>query len=119
MKIDLADKLFSLWVRTRDEWKCKRCGGQYFPPSRALHCSHFQGRAKENTRFDPNNADSLDYGCHQYFTSHPAEHYTWQVATKGQGMVDALVLASHLYKKKDRKLEAIYWKAKLKEDFGI
>ena len=81
----------------------------------ALHCSHFQGRGKEATRFEPLNADALCYGCHQYFTSHPAEHYAWQVQRKGQELVDRIVLASNGYKKKQRKLEAIYWRAELKK----
>lgn len=113
IKIDKADKLFSLWIRTRDEWTCQRCHTRYTPPTAALHCSHFMGRAKENTRFEPLNADALCYGCHQYFTSHPAEHYAWQVGKKGQKMVDRLVLAGNTYKKKDRKLEAMLWKQEL------
>jgi len=114
VKIDAADKAFSLYIRTRDRWTCKRCKKQYTPPTMALHCSHFQGRGKEATRFDPLNADALCYGCHQYFTSHPAEHYQWQVATKGQAVVDAIILRSNTYKKKDRKAEAILWKNEIK-----
>lgn len=113
VKIDKADKLFSLFIRNRDKWQCQRCGGQYKPPTGALHCSHFQGRGKEPTRFEPLNADALCYGCHQYFTSHPAEHYEWQVKRKGQATVDKLVLMSNGYKKKDRKLEAMYWAQQL------
>jgi len=73
------------------------------------------GRAKENTRYMEENCDAFCWGCHQYFTSHPAEHYDWQVQQKGQAKVDKIRLAASLYKKKDRKLEAIYWKQKLKE----
>jgi hypothetical protein len=58
------------------------------------------------------------YGCHQYFTSHPGEHYAWQLARKGQEIVERIVLLSNTYKKKDRKLEALYWRQRLKEDFG-
>lgn len=79
----------------------------------ALHCSHFQGRGKEATRFDPLNADALCYGCHQYFTSHPAEHYAWQVQRKGQTTIDAIVLKSNSYLKKDRKAQAAHWRAEL------
>lgn len=77
------------------------------------------GRAKENTRFEPQNATSLCYGCHQYFTAHPAEHYEWQVERLGQDTVDKLRLASSVYKKRDRKLESLYWKQKLMDDFGV
>lgn len=115
MKIDKADSLFSLYIRTRDKWTCQRCGTPYKPPTNALHCSHFQGRGKEATRYEPLNADALCYGCHQYFTSHPAEHYAWQVERKGQSVVDKLVLQSNTYKKKDRKLEAMYWQQELKK----
>jgi uncharacterized CHY-type Zn-finger protein len=81
----------------------------------ALHCSHFMGRGKEATRFDPENADALCYGCHQYFTSHPAEHYQWQIKRKGEATVNALVVRSNQYKKKDRKLEAMIWRQALKD----
>lgn len=113
MKIDTADKAFSLYIRTRDNWTCQRCGKQYTPPTNALHCSHFMGRGKEGTRFEPMNCDALCYGCHQYFTSHPALHTEWQIERKGQEMVDKLKLQAHLYKRKDRKTEVLIWRQAL------
>lgn len=122
VKISAADRLFSLWIKNRDGWTCQRCEKTYNPDipghRQALHCSHFKGRAKESTRFEPLNADSLCYGCHQYFTSQPDEHHRWQVERKGQDVIDKLVLLSNTYKKKDRKLEAMYWEQRLKKDFG-
>lgn len=119
VKIDAADKAFSEYIRTRDGWKCRRCGKQYNPllptDRMALHCSHFQGRGKEATRFEPLNADALCYGCHQYFTSHPAEHVDWQVRMKGRIVVDELIIKSNTYKKKDRKAEREKWRAELKK----
>jgi len=119
IKIDAADKAFSDYIRARDGWKCSRCKRQYNPSipehRMALHCSHFQGRGKEATRFEELNADALCYGCHKYLGSHPAEHYVWQVARKGQEVVDKLVLQSNSYKKKDRKAEKLIWRAKLAE----
>ena len=115
IKIDPADRAFSLYIRTRDKWRCKRCGKQYQPPTSALHCSHFMGRGKEATRFDPNNADALCYGCHRYFTAHPALHYEWQVKEKGLDIVKELVIKSNTYKKKDRKLEKLIWEKALDE----
>lgn len=114
IKIDKADKAFSLYIRTRDKWQCQKCHKTYAPPTAALHCSHFQGRGKEATRFYPDNCDSLCFGCHQYFTSYPAEHYLWQVKRKGQAKVNAIILLSHTYHKKDRKMEFIKSKALLK-----
>lgn len=115
IKIRQSDKLFSEYIRTRDNWTCQRCGKQYQPPTQALHCSHFMGRGKENTRFDPLNCDALCYGCHQYFTSHPAEHYQWQVERKGQKLVDALVLRSNTYKKRQDKDECLIWREAIKD----
>lgn len=118
IKLDKADKLFSQWIRLRDK-ECKRCHSPIklkngLPVSH--QASHFMGRRKENTRFDPDNVDTLCGGCHMYFTSHPLEHVEWQVKTKGQALVDDLKLRSSMYKKKDRNLEYLYWKQKLKEE---
>lgn len=63
----------------------------------------------------PENADALCYGCHQYFTSQPDEHEAWQVKRKGQKMVDQIILTSNTYKKRDDKLEAMYWRQELKK----
>lgn len=37
----------------------------------------------------------------------------WQIQRKGQKVVDQLILQSNTYKKKDRKLEAMYWRQQL------
>lgn len=118
VKIDAADKAFSQYIRTRDNWTCQRCGKKYSPPTQALHTSHFKGRGKEATRFDPRNADALCYGCHRYFTSQPDEHYEWQVHRKGRELVQELTRLSNTYKKKDRKAEAKKWREALKELTG-
>lgn len=119
IKIRPSDRAFSEYIRTRDNWTCQRCGKQYDPlvptDRMALHCSHFQGRGKENTRFEPLNADALCYGCHQYFTSHPAEHYQWQLDHKGERVIQQLILQSNTYKKRDDKMEVIIWKQALKD----
>ena len=116
MKLTPADKSFSWYIRTRDNWTCQRCGAYYEPPTRALHASHFQGRGKENTRFDPDNVDALCYGCHQYFTSHPGEHNEWQVERKGQKKIDEIIFKSNMYKSRsERPMEKIYWEQELKK----
>lgn len=113
IKIDPADKVFSQYIRLRDR-ECKRCHSKVKLNEKGdpvtHQASHFQGRRKENTRFDPENVDCLCTGCHMYFTANPAEHYEWQVKVKGQELVDSLVLKSNMYVKKDRKLMLIYWK---------
>lgn len=74
------DKAFSDFIRTRDNWTCQRCGKQYVPPTRALHCAHNFGRRCTRCttkhpqphvchRMDPSNALSLCYGCHAHVDS--------------------------------------------------
>lgn len=105
MKIYPADRIFSEYIRLRDNWTCKRCLKKYDPNitshRRALHCSHFKGRGKWGTRFEPLNCDALCYGCHRYFTAQPDEHQKWQIEQKGQDIVDKLTLQANGYHKKD------------------
>lgn len=122
ISLDGADLVFSKWIRLRDR-RCLRCGSAVRFNPKGLPVSHqnshFQGRGKEATRFDPDNCCTLDGGCHSYFTANPAEHYLWQVERLGQKTVDSIVLASNMYHKKDRRAELLYWKQRLKEDYGL
>lgn len=115
VKIDVADQAFSLYVRNRDNWTCQKCGADHHIKRSSLHCSHFMGRGKEATRFEPLNADAICYPCHVRFGAHPQEHLAWQIERKGQEVVDKLIAQSNTYKKKDRKAEVLVWRAKLKE----
>lgn len=116
--IDPADTVFSHYIRLRD-MECRRCHSKVKLNNRGLptshQASHFQGRGKENTRFNPENVDTLCGGCHQYFTANPGEHYEWQVQKKGQKKIDELILASNMYVKKDRASQRLYWSQRLKE----
>lgn len=118
IKIDQADKVFSQYIRLRDR-ECTRCHSLVTLNAKGLpvshQASHFMGRGKEATRFDPANVDCLCGGCHMYLTAQPAEHYMWQVNRKGQQTVDALVLRSNQHKKKDRKMELLIWRQALKD----
>lgn len=67
-----ADTLFSKWIRDRDG-KCVRCG-----KTEHLQCSHFWPRAVSATRFDPENCDTLCYGCH-----YGDRYHGWEYAKQG------------------------------------
>lgn len=118
IKIDKADKWFSMYIRLRDR-KCRRCHSpvQFNDKGDPIshQASHFQGRGKEATRFDPENVDCLCGGCHSFFTSMPWEHVQWQLKMKGQTVVDAIVLRSNTYRKKDRKMQEMIWKQAYKD----
>lgn len=118
IKRDPADIVFSQYIRLRDK-ACRRCGSPVSFNDKGMpvshQASHFVGRRKENTRFDPDNVDTLCFSCHQYFGENPIDHYDWQVEIKGQDLVDDLKLRANMYTKKDRKAEKMYWQQKLEE----
>lgn len=104
MKLDKADVLFSKYIRTRDNWTCQRCGKKYPERSQGLHCSHFFGRSRESTRFDPENCDALCFGCHRYFGSDDMDAYReFKVKQLGKKKYEHLTIRSRTYCKKDRK----------------
>lgn len=111
VRVDLADKYFSLYIRYRDDWTCQRCFTKYEPVTNALHNSHFWGRARESTRFDPLNCSANCHGCHAYLTASPEEHRAWKLKQLGQREYDLLMLRAHTTVKKDRELAATIYKA--------
>lgn len=118
IKIDPADRVFSQYIRLRDG-KCMRCGSVIEFNDLGLpvthQASHFFGRGQESTRFDPDNLDCLCYGCHQYWGSQNREDYrAFKISQLGQDRFDSLMVKAKTYKKKDRKLELIIAKERLK-----
>ena len=112
ISIDQADKEFSLYIRNRDSWRCKRCGHRYVEGDRGIHCSHFWGRGKENTRFDEVNCDTICFGCHNFFHAHPQEHSNWKRRQLGEKEFILLEKRAHTHCKKDRKLMHLVYKKK-------
>lgn len=108
IKIDPADKEFSRYIRLRDG-ECKRCHRKGEGPEgiNGLQNSHFYGRGKESTRFDPLNCDSMCAGCHQHFTSNPANYAEWKLKQLGMDKYNALSIRAHRYQKKDRAFELL------------
>lgn len=117
VRIDPADKYFSLWIRWRAGWTCQRCGVKYEPGTASIHCSHFWGRAREATRFDPENAVAHCHGCHAFLTANPELHREWKLAQLGAEKYSLLLVRAQLPTKKDRKMAALYWREKLKQDY--
>ena len=107
VKIDPADSAFSQYVRTRDG-KCVRCGSgvrfndKGYPVSH--QASHYFGRGRENTRFDPENVDTLCGGCHRLWGSDDRETYReFKIKQLGDDGFDNLRIRANLTMKKDRK----------------
>lgn len=120
IKIDLADKTFSYYIRLRDG-KCQRCGSLVrvnlktnLPTSH--HASHYFGRGKESTRFDPDNVCCLCFSCHRLWSSDEREDYrAYMIKKLGQRGFDALTIRANQTVKKDRKMALIQAKLLLEE----
>jgi 5-methylcytosine-specific restriction endonuclease McrA len=116
MKIDKADALFSKYIRIRDNWTCQRCHTRHEEGSRGLHCSHFFGRANENTRFDPQNCTAICFGCHKYFDEKDREAYReFKIKQIGKKEFEKLTIRARMSCKKDRKLSYLYVQQLFKE----
>lgn len=128
MRIDPADIVFSIYIRTRDG-RCVRCDNvmRYNDQGKpnAFTCSHYFGRRNEVTRFDLDNCDTLCKGCHGYYEEHNKKAYTdFKREQLGEERFDELVLRGNatmkqLGMRKDRKLAEMYWKQRLLEDYGV
>ena len=127
IRIDSLDKLVSEFARRRAIVRvggCERClaqkhdiqkdNGDTFPAWMQLQCSHFHGRGKQSVRYDEDNVAGLCYGCHQYFTSHPAEHYRWFRERLGDRF-DLLGIRANNLGTPDKELLTLYYTQKIRE----
>ena len=79
IKIKKMDSVFSKLIRGRVDYHCEKCE-TYYPPGvgrAGLHASHLWGRARQSTRFMPENVFSHCLGCHQAFTANPVMFHDW------------------------------------------
>jgi hypothetical protein len=111
IKIDAADKEFSIAVRLRDR-KCMRCGSlvefNVLGIPKTHQASHYFGRGQESTRFDLENVDTLCYGCHIIWGSKDREDYrAFKIKQLGENRFNLLLLRSKTTCNKDRKFELL------------
>jgi uncharacterized CHY-type Zn-finger protein len=90
IKILPADKYFSLCVRERSDNTCERCGKVY-SGGHGLQCCHYESRRNYSVRFDPLNAFSLCYGCHNLLDGSPLQFTKFYVDKRGQDKMEILV----------------------------
>lgn len=114
IKIRKSDKLFSEFIKIRDEWRCQKCFTSYKPGSRGLHNSHFWGRRSESVRFDAQNCDALCAYCHQHFTENPQDYVAWKREQLGEADFAQLGYRRLLPKKRDDKMDELYCKELLR-----
>ena len=90
-----ADAKFSREIRERDRYTCQRCSAIHLENSQGLHAAHMFTRRTQATRFDPDNAMALCYGCHQFADSHSAEKEALFRARLGDEAFEALAARAH------------------------
>jgi 5-methylcytosine-specific restriction endonuclease McrA len=95
VKRDARDREFSRMIRERDWYTCQRCGAMHKTNSQGLHCAHMFSRGKLGTRWDPENAVALCYGCHRYLDTHPDLKREFFLARLGVERFEALELRSN------------------------
>jgi hypothetical protein len=108
-----ADKYFSDYIREKAGWTCERCKKEFEKPSKNLHCSHYWSRRNRSVRFDPENAASLCFSCHRFFTENPAEHTEFFVTRLGKAKYNDLAFRARTPQKVDEKLIAFGFKLEL------
>lgn len=87
VQIERMDEKFAIYIKLRDGLQCRRCGAQFqltdnfkIPPG--CQNSHYIGRTKKNTRWDPANCFTHCTGCHFYLGNNPELFRRW-VLEKG------------------------------------
>ncbi len=113
MKLRPADRVFSQWIKKRDNYTCQRCGKYYGTPAQGLDCAHYVSRRNEAVRFDPDNACALDFGCHSYFHQNPKEHELFMIGWLGKEAFDLLQIRRRKVVKKDDKAVILKYKEAL------
>ena len=113
MKIKLrkSDKMFTQETRFRFDYTCQKCGRKYTEdkPLYNLGVSHYYGRSRENTRFDPDNVTLLcNLPCHRKWEGEERGDYTeYMINRLGQKGFEELTKRANTYKKRnDAAMEA-------------
>lgn len=126
LKITKADRLFSLYIRHRDNFTCQKCRVYIQPPTNQIHSAHFESRRKKSVRFDPDNACALCSKCHMYFDgnsnwgieSHKQAHKRFWVKRLGKEKVEQLQYKANKTQKIDEK-QVVAWLEIQLEQMGI
>ncbi len=122
-KINPNDKKFSLYIRTRDKWKCQykfKCFGviDFSDNKGGLHCSHFQKRGKWSVRYDPENCDATCVPCHNFVENDPTGQRTleqWKKRQLGERAYKMLIIRANTTVERDDVMTKLYLKELTKD----
>ena len=104
--------VFAQYIRLR-AGVCEYCGEK-----KSLQCSHFHGRRKLSTRYDPENCCGICFSCHQYFHEHPNIHTEFFKKRLGSERFEQLNIRANMIKKMsklDKENLKIYYIKKIKK----
>lgn len=109
IRIDKTDMIFSKFIRLRAGGICEYCG-----KLKILQCSHFHGRRKRSTRYDPDNACALCFSCHQHLGENPYEHTEFFKKRLGSERFELLNIRANMIVKVDKERAKAELKEKIK-----
>ena len=117
IKLRPTDTQFSNYIREKAKWRCEYCnklckvGNEWIAK---LEASHYMGRRKESTRFDPDNVYSLCFTCHKklggYTRNEDGEYDLFVKRKLGEQRYRALILRGNLSGKRDDFMTKLYIK---------
>lgn len=85
----LADDAQALFIKTRDGWKCARCGRTH--EQAQIQASHlFPKGAYPSLRYAPDNVVAHCWGCHRFLELHRIEFDEWIIEKFGRKKFDDL-----------------------------
>lgn len=95
--IKKLDAVFSVWIRTRDNYTCVLCGSKLNPC-----CGHLLKRGKHSTRFDEKNCSCLCRNCNFLDELDHDLYVSWFLEKYGEKEYLELVRKGHTIKKWSR-----------------
>lgn len=93
--VEKLDKVFSLYIRHRDNFLCFTCG-KVKSKSVIIQCGHLITRGKQSVKWDERNAHAQCAGCNKLHCYQP-EHYNLKFIRKyGKAKYERLILESNI-----------------------
>jgi len=82
------DKVFSIWIRERDNHTCVTCGKKM--KSNESQCGHYISRGKNNTRFSEINCNCQCSGCNIFKGGNMPAYTIFLERKYGYGIIQKL-----------------------------
>ena len=101
------DKIFSRYIRWRDDGQCFTCPKKDDP--KRMQNGHFNPRQYLKTRYDERNNNCQCYACNMLYGGQPATYAIRLEAKYGQGIVAELESGRHM----PVKLDIIWYEDKI------